>query len=113
MNTDLIWSKFLDKIQTEVNSIVYATWFANTKLYEIKDNIATITVPMEIHRKHLNDSYLNLIVNTLFLITSKTYDINFILEDEIKKETNLTPDIDKTDINTEKLNFKYYSNLIK
>ena len=113
MNTDLIWSKFLDKIQTEVNSIVYATWFANTKLYEIKDNIATITVPMEIHRKHLNDSYLNLIVNTLFLITSKTYDINFILEDEIKKETNLTPDIDKTDINTEKLNFKYSSNLIK
>lgn len=113
MNTDLIWSKFLDKIQTEVNSIVYATWFANTKLYEIKDNIATITVPMEIHRKHLNDSYLNLIVNTLFLITSKTYDINFILEDEIKKETNLTTDIDKTDINTEKLNFKYSSNLIK
>ena len=113
MNTDLIWSKFLDKVQTEVNSIVYATWFSNTNLYKIKDNIATITVPMEIHRKHLNDSYSKLITDTLFLITNQMYDLNFILEDEIKKEDNIIIDINKPNINNEKIDFKYSSNLIK
>ena len=87
MNTDLIWSKLLEKIKTEVNSIVYKTWFENSKLYELKDNIATILVPMEIHRKHLNESYLNLIIDNLFLITNQKYDINFILFNELKKVT--------------------------
>ncbi len=115
MNTDLVWSKFLNKIETEVNSIVYKTWFSNTKLYELKDNMATIMVPMEIHRKHLNDSYLKLIIDTLFLITNQMYDINFILEDEIKKDENTSNifELKNHDTNTEKIDFKYSSNLIK
>ena len=115
MNTDLVWSKFLNKIETEVNSIVYKTWFSNTKLHELKDNIATIIVPMEIHRKHLNDSYLKVIIDTLFLITNQMYDINFILEDEIKKDENNIDiiELNNYNTNTEKIDFKYSSNLIK
>ncbi len=115
MNTDLVWSKFLNKIETEVNSIVYKTWFSNTKLHELKDNIATIIVPMEIHRKHLNDSYLKVIIDTLFLITNQMYDVNFILEDEIKKDENNDNviELNNYDTSTEKTDFKYSSNLIK
>ena len=112
MNTDLIWSKLLEKIKTEVNSIVYKTWFENSKLYELKDNIATILVPMEIHRKHLNESYLNLIIDNLFLITNQKYDINFILFNELKNEKSIEINNLENDSN-EKLEFKYSSNLIK
>ncbi len=113
MNTDLIWSKLLNKVQTEVNSIVYATWFANTNLYEIKGNIATISVPMEIHKKHLNDSYYGIIVEKLFEITNQTYEINFILKDEIaKKNENNKFEQQSFDIE-EKKEFTYSSNLIK
>lgn len=114
MNTDLIWSKFLNKIETEVNSIVYKTWFSSTKLYELKNNVATIIVPMEIHRKHLNDSYLKIIIDNLFIITNQMYDINFILEDEIKNDESKSNIVElNQSIDNAKINFKYSSNLVK
>ena len=114
MDTDLVWSKFLSKIKTEVNSIVYATWFSNTKLYEIKDNTATIIVPMEIHKKHLNDSYLKLIIETLFEITNQVLEIVFILQDEIISDEN-KKDENKEIISNinQKSTFIHSSNLIK
>ena len=114
MNYDLLWSKVLDNIKPSVTSLVYITWFENTKLYKIENNEATIIVPMEIHRKHLNEKYLDEIVNSIFKETNKMYDILFILEDEItntkKDENNL---IEKDEIRKEKINFKHSSNLNK
>ena len=117
MNYDLIWSKFLNKIQTEVNSIVYATWFSNTKLYQLKNNIATIIVPMEIHKKHLNDTYSKIIIEILFEITNQIYELNFILENEIKIDNKININNNNNDFlikkEEEKINFKHSSNLIK
>ena len=77
MNYDLLWSKVLKKIKPEVTSVVYLTWFENTRLYKIEDNTAIIIVPMEIHRKHLNEIYLDKIVGTLASETNQIYDISF------------------------------------
>ena len=113
MDTDLIWSKFLNKIQTEVNSIVFATWFVDTKLYQIKDNTAIIIVPMEIHKKHLNDSYLKLITETLYEITNQLLEISFILKNEIISGKDNKLELKDDDNADENITFNYSSNLIK
>ena len=114
MNYDLLWSKVLKKIKPEVTSVVYLTWFENTRLYKIEDNTAIIIVPMEIHRKHLNEIYLDKIVGTLASETNQIYDISFILEDEVSKEEIKTKNIDDfKEEKNEQITFKHSSNLIK
>ena len=118
MNYDLIWSKVLDKIKPEVTSMVYLTWFENTKLYNIENNVATIIVPMEIHRRHLNEVYLDKIVGTLAQETNQIYEISFILEDEISKNIQNNNKSSLNEINNipkeeNKIEFKHSSNLIK
>ena len=113
MNNDLLWSKTLEIIQHEVNSIVYQTWFKETKIYRILNNIVTIMVPMEIHRKNLNDKYIDIIVKALAEVTNNIYDINFMLEDEIslKEEEPKKKEINISLVDNTKYNFS--SNLIK
>ena len=113
MNNDLLWSKTLEIIQREVNSIVYQTWFKETKIYRIVGNTITIMVPMEIHRKNLNDKYIDIIVKALAEITNNIYDINFVLEDEIvlKEEEPKKKEVNISLIDNSKYNFS--SNLIK
>ncbi len=114
MNYDLLWSKVLENIKTSVTSLIYITWFENTKLYKIENNEATIIVPMEIHRKHLNDKYLKDIINSLYNETSQVYEISFILEDElIENEKISTNDVDKASEPKEKIEYHHISNLNK
>ena len=114
MNYDLLWSKVKDNIKTSVTSLVYITWFENTKLYKIEGNEATIVVPMEIHRKHLTDKYLQEIIDCLYKETNQLYDINFILEDELVDEKNIsTPIVDNTEQEKEKIEYQHSSNLNK
>ena len=86
MNLDSIWSNFLNKIKSELNSLSYNTWFADTKLYKLENNTATIIVPMPIHKKHLLDNYEILIKNTLLDIIGSPYDIVLLLNEEIEEE---------------------------
>lgn len=115
MNYDLIWSKVLAKIKEEVTSIVYTTWFKETTLYKIEENVVTIIVPMEIHKKNLSDRYLNIIIGALAEITNTIYEINFILNTEIQDNNSSNKMILNTGEN-EKINEPVYhhsSNLIK
>lgn len=87
MNLDSIWSNFLNKIKSELNSLSYNTWFADTKLYKLENNTAIIIVPMPIHKKHLLDNYEILIKNTLLDVIGSPYDINLLLNEEIEEES--------------------------
>ena len=114
MNYDLVWSKVLENIKLSVTSLVYITWFENTKLYKIDANEATIIVPMEIHRKHLTDKYLQEIINCLYVVTNQTYDINFILEDEVSDNKELsTTTVDNLPKKEESIEYHHISNLNK
>lgn len=111
MNYDLLWSKCLSKIQTEVTSIIYKTWFQETTIYKIDNNIVTIIVPHEIHKKNLQERYLDLIISTLAEVTNNIYEIEFILKDEIHieiKENNK-----ESIVSDEIIKYKHASNLIK
>ncbi len=85
MNFDVLWSNFLSEIKKEISSISYDTWFSETKLHDLKDDQAIVIVPMDIHKTHLNNKYLDL-MKDVFSSVSKINDINFefILEDELE-----------------------------
>ena len=111
MNNELLWNKFLENIKNNVNSMVYLTWFSKTYLFSLDNNVATIVVPLEIHRNRLCTIYNELITNVLTQITGKIYELNFILEQEVesKKEEIITQNNNSKPI--EKNTFKHESNL--
>ncbi len=79
---NLSWDLFLSNIKSKLSSVSYNTWFKETKLYKQSDDSITIMVPMSFYKDYLNKHYYDLIDNIITSITGKSYDINFISEDD-------------------------------
>ncbi len=112
MSNELLWNKFLESVKSSVNSMVYTTWFSKTYLISLDNNKATIVVPLDIHKKRLSESYSNLITSILTKLTGNVYDLEFVLEGDIK----LTKDPSKNEQNNSISDdftgkFKHESNL--
>ena len=89
MNIDVLWANFLSQIKEEMTSLSYNTWFSETELYKLEGGKAYIIVPMPIHKRHLNDNFSTLIVDKLLSITDSSYELEFLLKEEIE---SLFPD---------------------
>ena len=87
-NKDLIWNQFLNMIKKRVSSLGYDTWFKDTKLVELSDD-AIIAVPTIAHQKHLAESYKDIIEEILNSITGTNFNLNFVLENEYKKQEEI------------------------
>ena len=90
MNVDILWQNFLSQIKEDLTSLAFDTWFHDTKLHKLEDGKAIIIVPMQIHKKHLADKYSSLIIEKLNDITGTNFDLDFILESELKQKTQET-----------------------
>lgn len=106
-NKELIWNEFLNLIKKRVSSLGYDTWFKDTYLYSLGDE-AVIVVPTIAHKKHLAESYEDLIEDILNSVTGTNFQLKFILEDEIKdldknkkEDKNFNLDKEKENINNE------------
>ena len=88
MDVDKLWNDFLEKIKENISSLSYETWFKDTKLVSLKENIATIIVPMPFHKKHLVENYKSIIESTFNSLTGTKFNFNFLLEDEWNEEKN-------------------------
>ena len=84
MDVKIIWSNFLNNIQTELNPLAFETWFKQLELYEYKDGICKIIVPMSIYKKHLTTKYYDLIINNLSEVVGDNVDIEFFTQEEIE-----------------------------
>jgi len=107
-NEDLL-KTFLDNISKKVNPASFIAWFNNLEIISLTEDKITFKVKMGIQKTMLGDNYYSLIEETLYEITKITYDINFILEEELdtlpktevdkeevtnnKQETNLNPNL--------------------
>ena len=85
MNVDILWSKVLSQIKNDLSTLSYQTWFANTSLYKLDNDKAYIIVPLPIHKKHLMDNYSKDIISKLFEITNSNYELEFLLDEDVKK----------------------------
>ncbi len=110
MNLDILWKKFLENIQTQINSLSYETWFKETKLVEITDNHAKILVPYPIHKKHLTENYPRIVEETLNLVAGTNFIIEYVLDaaslNENEKNSEDTGIPSNTELKTN-LNPKY------
>ena len=86
MDLENIWNVFLEKIQLKIKPVLFQTWFKETKLVKLTDEKATIEVPFVVHKKHLNENYNDVIKEILLEITGTIYSIEYITEEENKKE---------------------------
>ena len=113
MNVKMIWANFLNSIQNEMTPLSYNTWFKDTELYEYKDGVAKIIVPMGMFKRHLATKYYDLIVNTLSDIVGDNVDIQFYLKEELEEEKPSEPKVleSKEGIGEPKLERRHQSNL--
>ena len=82
---DVIWNNTLSQIKDELSSLAFNTWFNETKLEKIDNDVAFIIVPMPIHKRHLQENYYDLISNKMFEVTGSQYELEFLLEEEVDK----------------------------
>lgn len=103
----------LDLIKKELHSVSYTTWFGETKIHSIDDKTVTLQVPMTIHKKMILDNYYDLLVNSFSQVTGIDYNIECILEDEIKDSVLETTEkiMDSNEQDTHQ--YKHDSNLNK
>ncbi len=90
MSTKELWAKFLENIEGEITKVSFDIWFGeDTSLYSFDDNVATIVVKQEMHKKHLEENYLDIMSEGMRNVTNTNVSFNIILEselEEIKKE---------------------------
>ena len=93
MNEKQIWDKFLEAIKEKISPISYETWFKDTKLVSLNENIATVIVPMPFHKKHLVENYKKIIEDTFNDITGTRFNFNFLLLEEWNEEKDIIDEI--------------------
>ena len=113
MITDVIWSNLLSQLKDKLTSLSYDTWFKETKLHKLGNGKAQIIVPMPIHKKHLMDSYSDLITSKLYEITNSEYELSFLLIEEIEEEEKEEARVEQITTNNINNTMKVNTNLIK
>ena len=83
MKTDNLFLHFLNDIQAQVSDSAYTIWFSKLELLSIVNNVVTIKVPMEVHKKMLSETYGDIIDNAFFAMTGMHYTFKYITEDEV------------------------------
>ena len=89
MSEEQIWNKFLEKIQEKLSPILYDTWFKDTYIYKIDANKVIVIVPYQLHKKQLEETYKDLIIEKFNEVTGTNFDFEFLLEEEIKENKKI------------------------
>lgn len=89
MDNNHIWDSFLLKIKENLSPMSFATWFAETKLYELKNNTAKVIVPMHVHKKHLKENYNELMEELFTDITGSNCHFEYYTEEEVEKNVEI------------------------
>lgn len=93
MDVETLWKNFLNNVKESISSLSYETWFRDTKLVSLRNNIATIVVPMPVHKKHLLENYKDIIEDKFTQLTGSVFSFKFILDDEWKEEISKNDDL--------------------
>ena len=86
MDVEELWKNFLELIKSNISSLSYETWFRDTKLVTLRNNIAIIIVPMPVHKKHLLENYMDIIEEKFTQLTGSAFEFSFLLEDEWNRQ---------------------------
>jgi len=77
-----IWEKTLNIIKGELTEVSFNTWIKSITPISIENDSVKLSVPNDFTRGILDSRYKDLIVNALKLITSKKYNVEFLIISE-------------------------------
>lgn len=111
MSTTLkeLWQKALPLLKSEMTEISFNTWIKTIEPVSMNGNTVFLGVPAEFNKGILESRYSNLIMNAFLGVTSKEYDIKFVIpsEDDTGSTSQLSQVTLAEDPNTSWLNPKY------
>lgn len=81
MNTEEIWQKSLLRIQGKVDVNVLDLWFKPIKLSNLKDQTATLDIPNRFFKEWIEDSYPNLIKESIEAVTGYPVSLKYRIEE--------------------------------
>ena len=81
MDADLknLWEKTLDIIKSELSEVSFNTWIKSCEPISISNNTIKISVPNSFTQDILDKRYKVLVVNSIKAVSSKLYNIEFII----------------------------------
>lgn len=92
LETEILWSHFLDSAQKNLSEITFETWFKEAKLIELSDNTIKILVPDVLHKKHLKENYNDMVEETFNEITGSNFKVEYLLEEEVESNVQINTD---------------------
>src|SRR5574344_1544596 len=98
MDLNNIWNTFLEKMQKDLDPVIFDIWFKNTKLISLKDDTATVQVEYAIHKKQMINQWNNTVENVFSEITGTNFKFEYVTQDEINN--NITIDTNKIGVPT-------------
>ncbi len=105
------WNLIKETVRTEydISDISYNTWVEPLTFYSEKDDIVTIMIPSDqAHAlKYISSKYKSFFQVTISEMMDHTYDIDFILEKDAKKETSSSKPVYNINYINANLNSKY------
>jgi chromosomal replication initiator protein len=105
MSTDLldIWEKTLNIIKAELTEVSFNTWLKSIEPLSMDDDTIILGAPNDFTKGILEARYKTLISNALKLVSTKKFEINFIVnnEDNIKLITKQTQNKNTAPKNTQ------------
>src|SRR4030065_1192740 len=82
MNLEEIWRNSLRKIEGKVGSSVFELWFKPIKMASIKDQAVTLEIPNRFFKEWIEDSYPNLIKDSLEAVVSYPVTLKYRVEEK-------------------------------
>ena len=86
MDSQKLWQLVLNEIELQVSRVVYKTYFAQTSLVELKDNLAVIGCSNPFLINIIEKNYYSLIKNTLDTLSKGNVVLSFVTKPTINKK---------------------------
>ena len=82
MNFEDIWNEALSRIEKKIGDNVFQLWFKPIKLFQVRDEIATLDVPNRFFKEWIEDTYPSLVSETLEPLIGHPVSVKFRIEDK-------------------------------
>ena len=114
-DNSIIWNNILNKIKNEISSLLFETWFEETKLYELNNGVAKIIVPFALHKDHLARNYKDMIKSYFIEEIGDNVELEFLIQEEIEDENIVEEvnNIENDNIYNDNEDFNFESHLNK
>jgi len=106
MTNEELWQAVLSQIQLNISPANFATWFANTKISAIDDNIATVSVPNSFSKEWLEQKHNKEILRILKSLDENIKGIQYVVNPiNVKMATGGKRGLKKNDEPIEQMGF--------